>query len=97
MNHWTIQLLIDCDIVLSARCGSQSCDSHQKLDLMQLKTELGPEASAMQKDLAPIIRCPKCDNEKVGLSYSPRAQRPTTRQGPDRYDPLHLLRQASAQ
>ena len=95
MNQWTIQLLIDCDIVVSARC-LLSCDSQQELDLVRLKAELGPEASAMYRDLAPRMRCSKCSSDKIALSYSPRHKRTAESKMAGRYDPLNLLRPADA-
>ena len=97
MNHWTVQLLIDCDIVVSARCGEESCRRHSELNLMRLKTKLGPDASAMHKDLAPRLRCKKCGNGKVGLGYSPKRERTAGSEQHSRYDPLRSLRSAGVQ
>ena len=91
MSHWTIQLLMDCDIVVSAHCRQQSCDCRQELNLVRLKEKLGPDASAMHKDLAPRLRCTKCGNDKIELSYSPKDQRTARVQVADRYHPLNLL------
>jgi hypothetical protein len=94
MVGWTLQLLIDCDIAVLARCGRDRCDNHQELDLDRLKAKYGPDSSAMRKDLLARMRCSKCGNDKIGLSYSPRYQRTAGRQVADRYDPLNLLRPA---
>ena len=91
MSHWTIQLLIDCDILISAHCRQQSCDGHQELSLVRLKEKLGPDASAMHQDLAPRYRCAKCGNDKIELSYSPKDQRTARLQVANRYNPLNLL------
>ena len=75
MSGWTVQLLIDCDIVVSARCGRVVCDNHQELNLNRLSDRLGPDASALEKDLAKRMRCVKCGNDQIRLSYAPRPNR----------------------
>lgn len=97
MNAWTVQLLIDCDIVVSARCGAQSCDAKSELNLIRLKTTLGPETSALNKDLAPRFRCKKCGSAKVELSYSPKRERTADSEQLSRYDPLRSLRSVGVQ
>lgn len=97
MAHWTIQLLIDCDIVVSARCGEGSCDNQHELNLLRMKAKLGPEASAMHKDLARKMRCSKCGNDKIRLSYSPRDQGIAGSRIASRYDPLAVFRPAVVQ
>jgi hypothetical protein len=72
---WTLQLLIDCDIVVTARCKQLSCDNSQELNLQALKTKLGPAALVMHNDLAPKMRCSRCGKNNIGLSYSPREPR----------------------
>jgi hypothetical protein len=94
MANWTIQLLIDCDIVVSARCGEGSCDNQHELNLLRIKAKLGPEASAMHNDLARKMRCSKCGNEKIRLSYSPRDQQTGGSRIAPRYDPLAVFRPA---
>jgi hypothetical protein len=97
MAHWTIQLLIDCDIVVSARCGEGSCDNQHELNLLRMKAKLGPEASAMHKDLTSRMRCSKCGNDKIRLNYSPRYQRTAASEVASRYDPLNVFRPTVAQ
>lgn len=72
MSGWTVQLLIDCDIVVSAECDRVACDNHQELNLNRLSDKFGPQASALEKDIAPRMRCSKCGNDRVRLSYAPR-------------------------
>lgn len=75
MSGWTVQLLIDCDIVVVARCPHPACENQQALNLESLKDKLGPDAQAMHGDLAPKMRCTKCGNKSIALSYSPRTPR----------------------
>ena len=77
MSGWTVQLLIDCDIVVSARCGRAVCDNHQELNLNRLSDKLGSEASALHRDLAARMRCTKCGNDQIKLTYAPRPMLPT--------------------
>jgi hypothetical protein len=70
MSGWTVQLLIDCDIVVEAHC---SCRSSYPINLAAIRDQLGPDAGAMNNDLAPRIRCKKCGNKGVTLNYSPRS------------------------
>jgi hypothetical protein len=72
MSGWTVQLLIDCDIVVSARCSRVVCDNHEELNLNRLSDKFGPEASALHKDLAARMRCTKCGNDQVKPTYAPR-------------------------
>jgi hypothetical protein len=72
MSGWTVQLLIDCDIVVSARCNNVVCDNYQELNLNRLSDKFGSEASALEKDIAPRMRCSKCGHDRVRLSYAPR-------------------------
>lgn len=76
MSGWTVQLLIDCDIVVEARC---SCENSQPINLVAVRDQLGPDASATNNDLAPRIRCKKCGNNGVTLNYSPRPPRAAAR------------------
>ena len=73
MSGWTVQLLIDCEIAVTARCRHPACENQQNLNLEALKDKLGPDAYAMHGDLAPKMRCAKCGNKGISLSYSPRA------------------------
>ena len=73
MSGWTLQLLIDCDIAVLARCGRYPCDNSQELNLDRLKTKFGPDSSAMHKDLVSRIRCSKCGNDQIRLTYAPKS------------------------
>jgi len=72
MSGWTVQLLIDCDIVVSAHCDRVTCDNRQELNLNRLSDKFGPQASALEKDIAPRMRCSKCGFDRVRLTYAPR-------------------------
>jgi hypothetical protein len=76
-DGWTVQLLIDCEIVVEARCP---CQNAQHINLAALKDRLGPDAQEMHSDLAPRMRCVKCGNTLITLNYSPKAARVAVRQ-----------------
>ena len=75
-DGWTVQLLIDCDIVVEARCP---CQNVQHINLAALKGRLDPDAPAMHSDLAPRMRCVRCGNTSITLNYSPKAPRTAVR------------------
>lgn len=75
MTSWTIQSLIDARMTLHAYCHDTACAHHQLLDLTKLRDRLGPDALAMAVDLEPRLRCSKCGGRKVGLRYSPDAEK----------------------
>lgn len=75
ISGWTVQLLIDCEIAVTACCRGPAWKNQQNLNLEALKDKLGSDAYAMHGDLAPKMRCAKCGNKGISLSYSPRRPR----------------------
>lgn len=70
-NHWTWQSLIDGRMTLTAFCHDPACNHSQKLDLVKLRDRYGPDASAMEWDVRPKLKCARCQGRRVGLSYTP--------------------------
>jgi hypothetical protein len=65
---WTLQELIDERMTLTAFCRG---NHHQVLDLEALKARLGADAPAMAADLVPRLKCKRCGEKAVGITYSP--------------------------
>ena len=77
MSGWTIQSLIDGNMMLTAHCYCSDCRHSQILDLERLKAQLGPDAPAMADDLMPRLRCSNCGGKNVGMTYSPDPNKTT--------------------
>lgn len=68
---WTLQKLIDSDMVVTAFCDARDCWHKSTLDLKALRDRLGGDMPAMADDLGPRLRCNKCGRKDVSLTYVP--------------------------
>ncbi|RUW61139.1 hypothetical protein [Mesorhizobium sp. M7A.F.Ca.US.008.03.1.1] len=68
---WTFQSLIDGKMQVSAYCNVAACGHTKTLDLEKLRDRFGSDATAMEWDLRPRLRCEKCKSKDVGLIYAP--------------------------
>lgn len=70
MAGWTVQKLIEETMVVTAYCHRSACNHSRGLELIKLREKLGPDAPAMHDDLAPKLRCSKCEGKEIGLRYA---------------------------
>ncbi|RWM28486.1 MAG: hypothetical protein EOR74_09150 [Mesorhizobium sp.] len=69
-NTWTLQELIDAGMSVTASC--LDCRHGRELDLSgALRDRLGPDASVMEWDLRPKMKCAVCGSKRVALTYTP--------------------------
>ena len=73
----TIQQRIDWRTTLWVYCHNPHCHHRAIIDLKMLRDKLGPDHGAMYDDIAPLLRCTKCNGERgknIGLSFIPGAK-----------------------
>lgn len=68
-NTWTLQELIDAGMAITASC--LDCRRSREIDLPALRDRLGPDASVMEWDLRPKMKCALCGGKRVVLTYTP--------------------------
>jgi hypothetical protein len=62
--------------LVHAYCHNYPCNNNQKFDLEKLRDRFGPDAPAINDDLAAKHRCARCGRYNVGLIYPLRPSRP---------------------
>jgi hypothetical protein len=73
-NGWTVQALIDEEMTVTAYCHNWRCNHNARLNLVALRTRLGPDAPAMHDDLVPKLRCAKCGGKQIGFICTPNTK-----------------------
>lgn len=69
MTNETIQDAIDLGETIRANCNT--CQHHAVLDLIALRSRLGPDHGALHRDLAPLLRCSACGGKSISLTMTP--------------------------
>ena len=70
-NGWTFGSLLANDMRVTALCQNSQCNHIQRLDLLALPVRFGSDTSSMYDDLVPRLKCLKCGDRRLGLTYTP--------------------------